>query len=94
MYGVIRLLIVTVMGLIAVYATNKMLGKRKATHYIGVFVILLVSFFVLSFVPFENAFITFESPEKAAEYYLFSDIKITGNISGKSSDLVVGKKTG
>lgn len=45
----------------------------------------------MSFIPFENLFITFNSPEKVFNYYIGDKSDVNLVVNGKNSDLVIGK---
>ena len=53
--------------------------------------ISIIFMIVLAFIPFENLFITFSSPEKAFHYYQGSKTKVKLVVKGKDSDLVIGE---
>ena len=48
-------------------------------------------FIVLLFIPFENGFVTFESPHSVYQYYTGSDSEIELVIEGEQCDLVVDR---
>ena len=88
MFVFIRLIIGGAIGLVwFVLMNNKTVNKRK--NIIISFVIAVI--ICLSYLwPFENYFITFDSPKTAYEYYVGpkdSDIKLI--IEGKNSDLII-----
>ena len=90
MYSLIRLF----MGCIVCYCVILVYKKSKVHHkykpYIVSVVITVMFITILAFIPFENLFITFNSPEKVFNYYngSKSDVKLV--VNGKDSDLVIG----
>lgn len=90
MYGLIRFIIAALILFAAVIIIKKLKPKkdRELTACAVIFSILVAT--VTSFFPFENAFITFSSPESA---YRYTEItKSDMIIEGKTTDLVVGSR--
>ena len=69
MYNIIRLIIGCIFLVCSIIAIKNFKSIRKHILYIvftGLSVLLIV---VLTFLPFENLFITFDSPKAAYEYF-------------------------
>lgn len=90
MYGLIRLVFgcAILCCLILIIKKSKTMHKRKQYIFSALVVVFLVT--MLSFMPFENLFITFNSPEAAFKYVSSEKVKFV--IQGKNSDLVIGEK--
>jgi len=67
---------------------SKTMHKRKQYIFSVLIAVFLVT--ILSFIPFENLFITFNSPEDAFKYVSSEKVKLV--IQGKNSDFVIGEK--
>ena len=91
MYSLIR----TCIGGIIFCCIVLRIKKSNKTHKNKIFflaiTILIIFMIVLAFIPFENLFITFSSPEKAFHYYQGSKTKVKLVVKGKDSDLVIGE---
>ena len=92
MYICIRLLIalLTAQGFKGILGKAFRLPKRK--KYWIAYSAAFALFLCLAFLPFENLFVTFNSPEKAVEYYAFADVDVYANIPGEQCNLIVGTK--
>ena len=89
MYGLIRLCI----GCI-VFGCIKLNFKeiiKTLSHKIYIFVIAAIFSIIFMFIPFENLFITFSSPEKVFNYCYTKKTKAKLVVEGKDSDLVIGE---
>lgn len=91
MYAIIRILI----GCIFLGCSFVIVRRSGAVHkrvlYIVFAVISLTLAMALMFLPFENIYLTFDSPDKAYEYYHFeSDIKLV--VDGENSDFIIDNK--
>ena len=93
MFGFVRLVIglVILSGLFLIIAKSKIAKKRNAE--VGAIVVTLVLCIVMCFIPIENAFITFASPEEAYGYYN-NGTRAELIVEGQDSDLVIGVKNG
>ena len=90
MYGTIRCII----GICCFAVTVLFAKYKKAINYKRVIMFGVISLMVtmlLNFVTFENLVYTFDSPEKAYNYFN-ADLKTEMLVQGKDSDLIVGKK--
>lgn len=94
MYSVIRLTIGFVIFLALFVSINRFKLSRKRLLYLADFCISALLVTVLMFLPFENAFATFDSPEKAYNYFNFGKSNDKLVIDGNSCDLVVDSKDG
>ena len=92
MFGLIRIILSGLLWLTVIFFTRKIVGVNKKYHYIFTAVIVIFSTTLLAFFPFENALITFKSPEEAYKYYNFGVGNVELVASGKNSDLVIGEK--
>ena len=91
MYSLIR----TCIGGIIFCCIVLRIKKSNKTHKNKIFflaIIISTTFItILAFIPFENIFITFASPEKAFHYYQGNKTKVKLVVNGKDSDLVIGE---
>lgn len=91
MYSIIRLIIGCVFLVCSIIAIKKSKAIRKRILY-AVFTGISVGLSVLlMFLPFENLFLTFNSPEAAYEYYSFrqSNIEI---VEGNDCDFIIDRR--
>ncbi len=68
---------------------HKQINKRK---FYAIFTTITIALYVLlSFIPFENLFLTFDSPESAYEYFIpgKSDIELV--VEGNNCDFIVDR---
>lgn len=89
MFVFIRILLIIILFLF-LFFINKKTSKHKLR-----FIYVIVSFIlimVLAFLPFENLFITFESPESAYHYVNYGDADVELVVEGQISDFIVGEK--
>lgn len=92
MYGVIRLIIGCVFLVCSITAIRKSKAIRKRVLYAvftGLSMLLVV---VLAFLPFENLFVTFDSPKAAYEYYIPGTSNIELIVEGDACDFVIDSK--
>ena len=94
MYGFIRVIIGSAFLVcsILLLRRSRLINKRKL--YITLVLLSVVLTTILSFLPFENLFITFESPKAAYEYYSFSNCNIEVLVEGDNCDFIVNRKGG
>ena len=97
MYNTIRLIISCVFLACSVIAIKKSKVIRKRILYI-VFTSLSVFLMVaLAFLPFENLFVTFDSPKAAYEYYEYYNLEksnIELVVEGDECDFIIDCKNG
>ena len=93
MYGFIRLLLGLVVLCVLFLAIKKSAIVRKRRVCILAFVLVMLAVSFSAWVPFENAFVTFQTPASAFQYVnMKTDVKLT--VYGENSCLVVGEKDG
>ncbi|MBE6717093.1 MAG: hypothetical protein E7573_09240 [Ruminococcaceae bacterium] len=89
MYRIVRLLL----GCIFFYVALLLIKKyKKINEYIvgNTAIATVIIVVLLSFLPFENLFITFKSPETAYRYIYSDKTNVTLVAEGESCDFVVG----
>ena len=94
MYGIIRFVFGCIFLVCSITAIKKSNAVRKNTLYIvfaGLSVMLVV---VSAFLPFENLFVTFRSPQAAYEYYTLGKSHIQLVIEGDTCDLLIDRQNG
>lgn len=90
MFGIVRLILGCIfLGCSVIIIKFNM--NRKRVGFIISLVISVVLVAVLSFLPLENYFITFDSPKKAYEYYNLGKSDIELVVEGDESDFVVNR---
>lgn len=92
MFGLIRFAVAAVLYLIAAFLIKKFKPKYDKYLWAGTAIAAVALCLGLSFLPVENAFITFKSPESAYKYMYLKDTDLV--ISGKTTDFVVGERSG
>lgn len=92
MFGFIRLVLGGLLWFFTTFRikSSKLVFKRNYCIIKAVIIAVLIT--LAAFVPLENAFITFNSPEAAYRYYNIGTEEIELVVSGQHSDLVIGKK--
>lgn len=93
MFGLIRLLIGCIFFLCVIYVIKKKMKISRKKWYVFSAIVAVLLCYLLEFVPFENAIITFSSPESVYQYVTFGNIDVKMVVDGKNSDLVVGGNT-
>ncbi len=93
MFSFIRLIIACVFFVCSIIAIKKHKTIRKHIQYIVVTLISVTLIIVTAFLPFENLFITFDSPKDAYEYYNFGKSNIQLVIEGNNCDFLVDCKS-
>lgn len=91
MFGILRVLIGFIIGLIIFICVFKF-TKVKFRSWFSIILIVVLLITVLGFVPFENWVYNFKSAEEVYKYYSFSEDKAEIVIEGEQSDFVVGRK--
>jgi len=93
MYYIIRFLIVTaILGGILPLLLRKIRVRHKGTLLVTCVLSMWILFLALFFIPFENCFVTFSSPQKAYDYYDFGRSDADLVVEGRDCDLVVDQK--
>ena len=90
MYILVRLLIVLGVGVLAAGAIKKSSALRKKLWYGLSAGVLALAFLVMAFIPFENYFFSFDSPEAAFAYYTKSS-GVDLVVKGDFCDFVVSR---
>ncbi len=88
LYGVIRLLITGVFCFCFSYFLR---GKDKNVHIVVKVLLCAMLLILISLIPFENMFYTFDTAEDAFFYYNTEDIALIAD--GENSSLVIGKRS-
>ena len=92
MYIIIRLIISCIFLVCSIIAIKNSKAIRKYILYIiftSLSVLLIVA---LTFLPFENLFITFDSPKAAYEYYNLGKSNIELIVEGDDCDFIIDRK--
>ena len=89
MYNLIRLFIGCIVWCCLILVLKKSKANHKRKLYIFSVIIIVIFITILSFIPFENLFTTFNSPEEVFNYYNGSKSDIKHVVNGKDSDLVI-----
>ena len=93
MYNIIRLIIGGIILACLCIVIKKSKAIRKRMLYIVSTVLSMVLAIVLMFVPFENLFVTFDSPKAAYEYYILGKSNIELIVEGDACDFIVDRKS-
>lgn len=91
MFSVIRIIIGCCVFVILMILTKKLKQSKRNAISIGISIML---YFALLFLPFENLFVTFDSPEKAYDYYNFGESNVVILVEGENCDLIVDDDEG
>lgn len=92
MFNIIRLIIGFVFLGCSITVIKKSKVIRKRMLYVIFTSISVALIAVLSFLPFENLFITFNSPKAAYEYFSFGKSNIELVVEGNNCDFVIDRK--
>ena len=94
MFGLVRLLIGCILFICAVLVIKRFKAAHKNKKYVISAIVAVALTAILAFLPFENIFVTFDSPECVYRYVSFgnSDVKLV--VDGQDSDLVIGDNNG
>ncbi|MBE6728395.1 MAG: hypothetical protein E7562_07095 [Ruminococcaceae bacterium] len=94
MYNIIRLIISCIFLVCSIIAIKNSKVIRKHILYIVFTSLSGILFVVLAFLPFENLFVTFDSPKAAYEYFNLGKSNIELIVEGNDSDLIINRKNG
>lgn len=94
MFIVIRIIIVLVFFISLMLAIKRVKATSKIVLYIMAIIFSLLMITGLSILPFENSFVSFNSPESAYDYADFGKSEVLLVVEGKNSDLVIGNNDG
>ncbi len=92
MYNIIRLIIGCVFLGCSIMVIKKSKVIRKRILYVVFTCISIALITVLAFLPFENLFMTFDSPKTAYEYFSFGKSNIELVIEGNNCDFIIDRK--
>ena len=92
MYNVIRLIIGCIFLVCSITAIKKSKVIRKHMFYFIFISLSVLLFVVLTFLPFENLFITFDSPKAAYEYFNSGKSNIELVVEGDDCDFIIDRK--
>ena len=92
MFSFVRIIIGGIFFAIALAVIKRSKASRKNMLYVLFAFITAGLITVLSFCPFENLFMDFDSPKAAYEYYTFGKSNIVLMVEGNECDLVVNRK--
>lgn len=93
MYSIIRLIIGCIFLTCSIIVTKKSKVVCKRILYVIFLITTVVLITILSFIPLENLFITFSSPEEVYEYVNFGKSNIELVVKGNDCDFVVDRKS-
>lgn len=93
MYSFIRTLIGVVFLVCSFLAIKKSGLGRKRPLYFACACLSFLLIWTLEFLPFENFFVTFDSPQAAYDYYTFGKPNIVLVVGGDSCDLVIDRQS-
>ncbi len=94
MYIIIRLIIGCVFFICSIIAINKSKVIRKRVLCIIFTSLSMLLIIVLVYLPFENFFVTFDSPEAAYDYFDFGKSNIELIVEGDNCDFIIGRENG
>ena len=94
MYSVIRLIISCIFLVCSITIIKKSKAIRKHILYIVFAILSMWLVVVLMLLPFENLFITFDSPEAAYEYFNLGKSNIELIVEGNDCDFIIDCKNG
>lgn len=92
MYNVIRLIIGCIFLVCSIITIKKSKAIRKHTLYIVFVSLSVILVVVLAFFPFENLFVTFDSPKSAYEYFSSRKSNIELIVEGDDCDFIIDRK--
>lgn len=92
MYNIIRLIIGCIFFVCSSTAIKKSKLIRKHILYIVFTSLSVLLIVVLAFLPFENLFVTFDSPKAAYEYYSLGKSNIELIVEGDDCDFIIDRK--
>lgn len=93
MFSFIRMILSVLLLVIFLFLINYFTKKNKRRWYIVLLVCFVLSSSALAFVPFEDTFFRFSSPESAFRYYYPKANYIDLIIEGNESTYVVGSES-
>ncbi len=91
MFSIIRLLISGILFCVSRFLINKSKYKSSKKLHVFVFILSVLFYGVLSNIPIENTFLTFDSPKAAIAYYNPRNTNIELIVNGDGCDFVIIK---
>ncbi len=92
MYNIIRLIIGCIFLVCSITAIKKSKVIRKHILYIVFTSLSVLLIVVLAFLPFENLFVTFDSPKAAYEYFNVGKSNVELVVEGGDCDFIIDRK--
>ena len=92
MYAIVRMILASLLGGLAIIILEKFTALRKRVVYTVAISISMLFCIALVFWPFENLFVTFDSPDAAYEYFNPGNSNIVLTIEGDACDFVIDRK--
>ena len=92
MYNIIRLIIGCIFLVCSITVIKNSKVIRKQLLYIVFTILSVILIVVTAFLPFENLFVTFDSPKAAYEYYILGKSNIELVVEGDDCDFVIDRK--
>ena len=92
MYGLIRYVFGCAFFGLSLIILRKFKITLKKVHFLVISIITVLVVVLLMFIPFENLFITFESPKAAYDYYTSRNSDISLIVEGKNCDFIIVRK--
>ena len=92
MYNIIRLIMGCIFLVCSIIVIKNSKAIRKHILYIVFTSLSVLLIVVLTFLPFENLFITFDSPNAAYEYYNLGRSNIELIVEGDDCDFIIDRK--
>lgn len=92
MYNIIRLIIGCIFLVCSIIVIKNSKVIRKHILYIAFTSLSVLLIVVLTFLPFENLFITFDSPKAAYEYFNLGKSNIELIVEGDDCDFIIDRK--
>lgn len=91
LFVLIRLAFWSIAFIISLLLIRKSQVRHKYRWSIVAFIVAVIMTTIFAFIPIENAFITFSSPESAYNYNHSGNVKLI--VEGEKTDFVVGAKS-
>lgn len=92
MYSIIRLIIGFIFLVCSITGIKKSKANRKHILYVVFTSLSVLLIVMLAFLPFENLFVTFDSPKAAYEYCNFGKTNIELIVDGDDCDFIIDRK--
>ena len=94
MMSTVRIIIAAIISIIVAVCLRKFTKIHKQYISILTVAVIFVVATVLNFIPFENTFMTFSTPEESFDYFHNKKFESQLVIDGKKSSLVIGGENG